>query len=409
MSKSVMKSIARADVAGKRVLVRADLNVPVRDGEITDVTRIERFMPTVKDLLERGAKVIIMSHFGRPKGKNVPDMSLLPVAQKLAHLLKDKHLLNAKVRFAENCIGPAAQKAVGELENGQVALLENLRYHEGEEGNDEAFAKELAQLGDIYVNDAFSCSHRAHASTHAIAWNLPAYVGPSMKAELDALSAALDTPKRPTAAIVGGAKVSTKIPVLTNLAKKMDMLVIGGGMANTFMFAQGQNIGNSLCEPDFADEVHKIFAAAKESGCKILLPIDVVVAEEFKESAHNVTYNSADVAADETGMILDAGPKTVDMYKEHLQQCQTVLWNGPLGAFEIKPFGVATFELAREAAKLSRENGLISVAGGGDTVAALNTAGVSEDFTYISTAGGAFLEWLEGRELPGVVALEIGN
>ena len=402
-----MKSIAKADVAGKRVLVRADLNVPVRDGEITDLTRIERFLPTVKDLLERGAKVIIMSHFGRPKGKNVPSLSLLPVAQKLAHLLKDKHLLNAKVRFAENCIGPAAQKAVGELENGQVALLENLRFHEGEEGNDEAFAKELAQLGDIYVNDAFSCSHRAHASTHAIAWNLPAYVGPSMKAELDALSAALENPKRPTAAIVGGAKVSTKIPVLTNLAKKMDMLVIGGGMANTFMHAQGISIGKSLCEPDFADEVHKIFAAAKESGCKILLPIDVVVADEFKESAHNVTCDASEVSAD--GMILDAGAKTVEMYKEHMATCQTVLWNGPLGAFEIKPFGVGTFELAQEVARLSRENGLISVAGGGDTVAALNTAGVSQDFTYISTAGGAFLEWLEGRELPGVVALEIGN
>jgi phosphoglycerate kinase len=407
MSQSVMKSIAKADVAGKRVLVRADLNVPVRDGKITDTTRIERFLPTVKDLLERGAKVVIMSHFGRPKGKNVPEMSLLPVAQKLAQLLKDKHLLNAKVRFAENCIGPAAQKAVGELENGQVAMLENLRFHEGEEANDEAFAKELAQLGDLYVNDAFSCSHRAHASTHAIAWNLPAYVGPSMKAELDALSAALDNPKRPTAAIVGGAKVSTKIPVLTNLAKKMDMLVIGGGMANTFLFAQGVAIGKSLCEPDFADEVHKINAAAAESGCKILLPIDVVVADEFKEGAHNVTCDISEVAED--GMILDAGPKTVEMYKEHMQTCQTVLWNGPLGAFEMEPFGVGTFELAREAARLSRENGLISVAGGGDTVAALNTAGVSDDFTYISTAGGAFLEWLEGRELPGVVALEIGN
>ncbi len=407
MSKSVMKSIAKADVAGKRVLVRADLNVPVRDGEITDATRIERFLPTVKDLLERGAKVVIMSHFGRPKGKVVPEMSLLPVATKLAHLLKEKHLLNAKVRFAENCIGPAAQKAVGELENGQVALLENLRFHEGEEGNDEAFAKELAQLGDLYVNDAFSCSHRAHASTHAIAWSLPAYVGPSMKAELDALSAALDDPKRPTAAVVGGAKVSTKIPVLTNLTKKMDMLIIGGGMANTFLHAQGVKIGKSLCEPDLADEVHKITAAAAESGCKILLPIDVVVADEFKEGAHNITCDLENINQD--GMILDAGPKTVEMYKEHLQSCQTVLWNGPLGAFEIDPFGVGTFELAREAARLSREKGLISVAGGGDTVAALNTAGVSEDFTYISTAGGAFLEWLEGRELPGVVALEIGN
>ena len=407
MSESGMKSIASADVAGKRVLVRADLNVPIRDGKITDSTRIERFLPTVKDLLERGAKVIVMSHFSRPKGKVVPEMTLLPVATKLAHMLKDRQILNAKVRFAENCIGPAAQTAVDKLENGQVALLENLRFHEGEEANDESFAKELAKLGDLYVNDAFSCSHRAHASTHAIAWALPAYVGPSMKAELDALSAALDDPKRPTCAVVGGAKVSTKIPVLTNLARKMDMLIIGGGMANTFLHAQGVAIGKSLCEPDFADEVHKINAAAAESGCKILLPIDVVVADEFKEGAHNVTCDLDAVA--EEGMILDAGPKTVEMYKEHLQSCKTVLWNGPLGAFEIKPFDVGTFELAREAARLSRENGLISVAGGGDTVAALNDAGVSADFTYISTAGGAFLEWLEGRELPGVVALEIGN
>ena len=253
----------------------------------------------------------------------------------------------------------------------------------------------------------FHARTRAHASTHAIAWTLPAYIGPSMKAELDALSAALENPKRPTAAIVGGAKVSTKIPVLTNLAKKMDMLVIGGGMANTFLHAQGINVGKSLCEPDFADEVHKINAAANESGCKILLPIDVVVADEFKESAHNVTCKLEDV--DPNGMILDAGQETIELYKEHLRTCQTILWNGPLGAFEIKPFGVGTFELAQEAARLSRENGLISVAGGGDTVAALNTAGVSQDFTYISTAGGAFLEWLEGRELPGVVALEIGN
>ena len=402
-----MKSIATADVAGKRVLVRADLNVPMQDGEVSDATRIERFLPTVKDLLERGAKVVIMSHFGRPKGKHVPELSLLPVAQKLAHMLKDMGLLNAKVRFAENCIGPAAQKAVNELENGQVALLENLRFHEGETNNDDAFAKELASLGDFYVNDAFSCSHRAHASTHAIAWSLPAFVGPSMKAELDALHMALDDPKRPTAAVVGGAKVSTKIPVLTNLTKKMDFLIIGGGMANTFLHAQGVNVGKSLCEPDFADEVHKIIAAAAESGCKILLPVDIVVADEFKEGAHNVTCDVSECPDDK--MILDAGPKTVEMYKETMASCKTVLWNGPLGAFEIDPFGVGTFELAREAARLTRENGLVSVAGGGDTVAALNLAGVREDFTYVSTAGGAFLEWLEGRELPGVVALEIGN
>jgi phosphoglycerate kinase len=402
-----MKSIATADVAGKRVLVRADLNVPMKDGEVTDATRIERFLPTVKDLCERGARVVILSHFGRPKGKHVPEMSLLPVAHKIAHLMKDRGFLNYKVRFAENCIGPSAQKAVEELENGQVALLENLRFHEGETENDDAFAKELAVLGDMYVNDAFSCSHRAHASTHAIAWALPAYVGPSMKAELDALDMALGDPKRPTAAVVGGAKVSTKIPVLTNLARKMDMLVIGGGMANTFLHAQGVNIGKSLCEPDLADEVHKINAAAAESGCKILLPIDVVAAEEFREGAHNITCELSEVPSEM--MILDAGPKTVEMYKEQMAGCQTVLWNGPLGAFEIEPFGVGTFELAREAARLTRENGLISVAGGGDTVAALNAAGVSEDFSYISTAGGAFLEWLEGRELPGVVALEIGN
>lgn len=407
MTQSVMKSIAKADVAGKRVLIRADLNVPMKNGEVTDATRIERFLPTVKDLVERGAKVIIMSHFGRPKGKPNAEMSLLPVAQKIAHLLKEKGLLNAKVKFAENCIGPAAQKAVNELENGQVALLENLRFHAEEEKNDEAFAKELAALGDIYVNDAFSCSHRAHASTHAIAWNLPAYAGPSMKAELDALSMALGNPKRPTAAVVGGAKVSTKIPVLSNLVKKMDMLIIGGGMANTFLFAQGVQVGKSLCEPDFAEEVHRINASAAEAGCKILLPTDAVVADEFKAGAHNVVCGIGEVPADK--MILDAGPATVEMYKEHIRTCQTVLWNGPLGAFEIEPFGVGTFELAREVARLTRENGLISVAGGGDTVAALNAAGVADDFTYVSTAGGAFLEWLEGRELPGVVALEIGN
>ncbi len=396
-----MKSIEDVDVEGKRVMVRADLNVPMKDGVVTDATRIERFLPTVKNLTERGAKVIILSHFGRPKGQVEPSFSLYPVTKDLATRLKHN------IVFAENAIGNPAKNAVARLKNGDVAMFENVRFHPGEEADDEEFAEQLAANADIYCNDAFSCSHRAHASTHGLAKKLPAYAGLSMKKELDALNMALSDPERPVAAVVGGAKVSTKIPVLTNLAKRVDLLIIGGGMANTFLHAQGVKVGKSLCEPDFASTVKEITEEAEKSGCRILLPIDVVVAEEFAENAPNQVYELDQVP--ENGMILDCGPKSVAMLKEELNKCKTVLWNGPLGAFEVKPFGEATFALAQEAARLTKEGKLVSVAGGGDTVAALNAAGVSDDFTYVSTAGGAFLEWLEGRELPGVAALEANS
>jgi phosphoglycerate kinase len=403
-----MQAIEDADVSGKRVIVRADLNVPMGDGKVTDATRIDRFLPTLQNLIERKAKVMVMAHFGRPSGgKPEPDFSLLPVTRKLAEILKENNLLAGKVLFAEDCVGTAAQKTMEKLEDGQVAVLENLRFHKGEKANDEEFAKELAALADIYVNDAFSVSHRAHASTHAIASLLPSYAGLSMKAELDALNGALGTPKRPLAAVIGGAKVSTKIPVLTNLTSNVDMLIIGGGMANTFLFANGVNVGKSLCEPDFVDTVKEIYANAEKNGCQILLPSDVVVAEEFKAGAASEVCDTDSVAED--GMILDVGPVSLAELKEAIGKCQTLIWNGPLGAFEIEPFGAGTFELAKEAARLTTEGKLITVAGGGDTVAALNMAGASDDFSYISTAGGAFLEWLEGRELPGVAALELGN
>lgn len=393
-----LKTLDNVDVTGKRVLLRADLNVPAADGRVTDATRIERILPTLRDLTSRGAKVVVISHFGRPKGERKPELSLKPVADKLAELLE-----GIPVRFVEDCIGETARQAVNALANGEVAVLENLRFYVGEEANDPDFAKSLAALGDLYVNDAFSTAHRAHASTAAIADYLPAYAGPLMMAELNALKMALEQPRRPVAAIVGGAKVSTKIPILTNLTTRVNMLVIGGGMANTFLHAQGVNVGKSLCEPDYADTVGKIMSRAAESGCRIVLPVDVVVASEFKEGAHSEVRNVNDVPAD--GMILDIGPCSVEDLKSRLAECRTVLWNGPLGAFEIAPFGEGTFAVAREAARLTRENGLVTVAGGGDTVAALNAASVAGDFTYVSTAGGAFLEWLEGRELPGVAAL----
>lgn len=393
-----LKTLDDVDVAGKRVLVRADLNVPTADGQVSDATRIERVLPNLRDLASRGARVVLMSHFGRPKGQRNPEMSLKPVADKIAELLN-----GIPVRFVDDCIGASAEQAVSALGNGEVAVLENLRFHAGEEANDAGFAQSLAALGDIYVNDAFSTAHRAHASTAAIASHLPAYAGPLMMAELNALKMALEQPRRPVAAIVGGAKVSTKIPVLTNLTAKVNMLVIGGGMANTFLHAQGINVGKSLCEPDHVDTVGKIMSRAAETGCKIVLPVDVVVADEFKEGANNQVCDVSEVPAD--GMILDVGPRSIEDLKARLAECRTVLWNGPLGAFEIAPFGEGTFAAAREAARLTRDTGLVTVAGGGDTVAALNAAGVTDDFTYVSTAGGAFLEWLEGRELPGVAAL----
>ena len=393
-----VKPIENADVAGKRVLIRVDLNVPMANGQVADTTRLERVLPSLKLLSEKRAKVIILSHFGRPKGERHEEMSLKPVATKLGEFLG-----GGEIKFSDDCIGQVASDAVSQLSDGEILVLENLRFHKGEEKNDPEFVKELSCLGDIYVNDAFSAAHRAHASTAGLADKLDAYAGPLLMEEIKALSLALENPSRPVIAIVGGAKVSTKIPVLNNMIERVDKLIIGGGMANTFLFANGYNVGKSLCEPDFAPMVQTITQKAQDIGCEILLPIDVVVADEFKEGANNGVYTLDAVPGD--GMILDAGPETLKLLKEKVASSKTLLWNGPLGAFEINPFGEATFSLAKEAAQLTKAGQLISIAGGGDTVAALNTANVSSDFSYISTAGGAFLEWLEGKELPGIFAL----
>lgn len=394
---SRMRGIEDADVAGKRVLVRADLNVPMKDGQVTDTTRLDRVVPTIRALSERGAKVVVITHFGRPGGKRVPEMTLAPVAAKLAELV------GKPIRFVEDCIGPVAAAGVNAMNDGDVAMLENLRFYAGETKNDPEFVKQLAENGDVYVSDAFSTSHRAHASTEGLGHHMPPYAGPLMMAEISALSSSLDDPKRPVAAIVGGAKVSTKITVLVNLTKKVDVLIIGGGMANTFLYAQGKTVGKSLCEPDFKDTALEILAAADAAGCKIMLPSDVVVADEFKANASNEVVSADDVPAD--SMILDAGPQAIKELEAALEECKTLIWNGPLGAFEMEPFGRATFALAAKAAALSKAGQLVTIGGGGDTVAALNIAGVSDDFTYISTAGGAFLEWMEGKELPGVMVL----
>ena len=391
-----LKTTDGVDVHGKRVLVRCDLNVPVDGGRVTDATRLERLVPGLKALAERGAKVIVLSHFGRPKGID-PSLSLAPIATELGRLL------GQPIAFASDCIGEAAVKAVYALQPGSVAVLENLRFHKGEEKNDPAFAKELAALGDMFVGDAFSTAHRAHASTEGITHFLPSYAGPLLMEEINALRAALDKPQRPTVAVVGGAKVSTKIPVLENLLAKVDKLIIGGGMANTFLHAQGIAVGKSLCEPDFANTALDIIAAAKARGAEIVLPVDAVIAREFKAGAASSVVGIAACPAD--AMILDVGPKSVAHLTNVLSHCHTLLWNGPLGAFEIEPFGAGTFALAKAAATMTKAGTLVSVAGGGDTVAALNMAGVTDDFTYVSTAGGAFLEWLEGRELPGIAAL----
>ena len=391
-----LKTTDGVDVRGKRVLVRCDLNVPVDGGRVTDATRLERLVPGLKALAERGAKVIVLSHFGRPKGID-PSLSLAPIATELGRLV------GQPIAFASNCIGEAAVKAVYALQPGSVAVLENLRFHKGEEKNDPAFAKELAALGDMFVGDAFSTAHRAHASTEGITHFLPSYAGPLLMEEINALRAALDKPQRPTVAVVGGAKVSTKIPVLENLLAKVDKLIIGGGMANTFLHAQGIAVGKSLCEPDFANTALDIIAAAKARGAEIVLPVDAVIAREFKAGAASSVVGIAACPAD--AMILDVGPKSVAHLTNVLSHCHTLLWNGPLGAFEIEPFGAGTFALAKAAATMTKAGTLVSVAGGGDTVAALNMAGVTDDFTYVSTAGGAFLEWLEGRELPGIAAL----
>jgi phosphoglycerate kinase len=385
------------DVKGKRVLVRMDLNVPVKDGIVTDSMRIERQAPTIRDLVRRGAKAILLSHFDRPKGRVVASMSLQPVAAAVSQVLKQP------VGFAKDCIGESAQTAVAKLRDGDVLVLENTRFHAGEEKNDPTFAKAIAELGDIFVNDAFSAAHRAHATTEGIAHLLPAVAGRSMEAELSHLHKALDRPVRPLMAVIGGAKVSTKIELLGNLVRRVDVLLIGGAMANTFLAAGGNPIGKSLYEPDHLETANKILNKALAAGAAVILPCDVVVAEEFTAVAPNRTVELAAVEPDE--MILDVGPKTVEAFAKRLQYVSTLVWNGPLGAFETKPFDRATLAAARQAARRTTEGKLLSVAGGGDTVAALNAAGVTEDFSYVSTAGGAFLEWIEGKTLPGVEAL----
>ena len=392
-----LKTAAGLDLKGKRVLVRADLNVPAKSGKVTDATRLERIVPGLEDLAERGARIIVVSHFGRPKGGPDPQYSLKPVAEKLGELL------GKSIAFAPDCIGEPAAKVVSSLKDGTIAVLENLRFHAGEEKNDPDFAKELAKHGDIFVGDAFATAHRAHASTDAITRLLPSYAGPLLMEEVDALRSVVDRPVRPTAAVIGGAKVSTKIPVLTNLAGKVDKLIIGGGMANTFFLAQGVNVGKSLAEPDFAKTALEIMHAAKEQSCEVVLPADVVVAAKFEAGAPSRVVPVLQTPADE--MILDVGPKAVAHYTDVIGRCKTLLWNGPLGAFEIKPFDAGTVALARTAAELTQAGKLLSVAGGGDTVAALAAAGVEEKFSYVSTAGGAFLEWMEGKTLPGVAAL----
>ena len=388
-------------VKGKRVLVRADLNVPMKHGKVTDTSRIDRQAPTIRELSEKGARVIVLSHFERPKGKVVPSMSLKPIAPALSKAV------GKPAAFADDCVGDKAKAAVKQLKNGDILLLENTRFHAGEEANDPDFAKQLASLGDIYVNDAFSAAHRAHASTEGLAHLLPSAAGRSMQAELEHLNRALGDPVHPVMAVVGGAKVSTKIELLTNLLSKVDVLVIGGAMANTFLAAEGRNVGKSLYEEGELDTARNILTAATDAGTVLILPSDVVVARELKEKARHRTTDVFGVKDDE--MILDVGPATVEEFSRRLLTTATLVWNGPLGAFETPPFDQGTAAAAKAAAARTVEGGLISIVGGGDTVAALNRAGVADEFTYVSTAGGAFLEWLEGKTLPGVAALEQGN
>ena len=391
------KTLDDMELAGKRVLTRVDINVPMQDGQVKDATRIEKIAPTVRDILAAGGTPILLAHFGRPKGERVDGMSLRHLVPAL------EHHLSAPVLFVADCVGPAAAAAIGAAGTGQVVLLENTRFHKAEELNDTDFADQLAALGDIYCNDAFSAAHRAHASTEGVARRLPACAGRLMQAELSALEAALATPKRPVVAVVGGAKVSTKLELLGNLVAKVDYLVIGGGMANTFLAAQGVDVGKSLAEHDMTGTATDIMAKAAGENCKIILPRDVVVAREFAAYAANETVAADACPAD--AMILDAGPESVAQITDVFKLANTLIWNGPLGAFEIEPFDRATNAAAAAAAQLSQAGDLISVAGGGDTVAALNKADAADKFTYISTAGGAFLEWMEGKTLPGVAAL----
>ncbi len=394
---SGFRTLDSAELKGKRVLVRVDVNVPMEKGRVTDTTRLERILPTLNEISQKGGKVIMLAHFGRPKGAPNPDFSLKPVAEAMAGLI------GKPVGFAEDCIGEKAAAAVAKMADGDLLLLENTRFHKGEEKNDPALVAQMAELGDVYVNDAFSSAHRAHASTEGLAHKMPAFCGRAMQAELEALSKALENPARPLAAVVGGAKVSTKLELLGNLTKKVDFLIIGGGMANTFLAAQGKKVGKSLCEYEMLDTAREIMKNATANKCQIVLPSDAVVATEFKAHAPSHVVSVDHVGEGE--MILDAGPRSVTEVENILGAIKTLVWNGPFGAFELEPFDAATNAVARAAARLTGEGKLTSVAGGGDTVAALNHAGVGEKFTYVSTAGGAFLEWLEGKVLPGVEAL----
>ncbi len=392
------RTLDDVDVKGKRVLLRVDLNVPMENGRVTDATRLERVAPTITEIAGKGGKVILLAHFGRPKGRD-PRESLKPVAEALAKVIK------MPVAFAEDCVGEPAAKAIAAMKDGDILCLENTRFHKGEEKNDPAFVAELARLGDIWVNDAFSAAHRAHASTEGLGHKLPAYAGRTMQAELDALGKALEAPTKPVIAIIGGAKVSTKIDLLENLVKKVDALVIGGGMANTFLHAQGVAVGKSLAEKDLAATALRILEKAYAANCAIILPVDAVVAFHFAANAPSHAYGLDAIPGD--GMILDVGPQSVARIHAAIDDAATLVWNGPLGAFEMPPFDRGTVVAARQAAERTRAKKLISVAGGGDTVAALNQAGVGGDFSYVSTAGGAFLEWMEGKPLPGVEVLKI--
>ncbi|WP_447909025.1 phosphoglycerate kinase [Brevundimonas bullata] len=388
-----------ADLSGQTALVRVDFNVPMEDGKVSDDTRLKAALPTIHRLREAGAKVVLLAHFDRPKGERVPAMSLRPVVEPL------ELLLHGPVRFADDCVGDEAKAAVADLDAGGVLLLENVRFHKGEEKNDPAFAAQLAELGDLYVNDAFSAAHRAHASTEGLARLLPAYAGCAMARELSALDAALGNPQKPVIGIVGGAKVSTKLDLLKNLVAKLDYLAIGGGMANTFLHAQGVDVGGSLCEKDLAETALEIIEEARQKGCELLLPVDVVVAKTVKPGVESGVRALDRIAADD--LILDAGPETVARLARAMDLSKTLIWNGPLGVFEVPPFDKATVAAAKHAAELAHAGKLVAVAGGGDTVAALNHAGTADDMTFVSTAGGAFLEWMEGKVLPGVEALRV--
>lgn len=395
---TAFRTLDRVDVKGKRILMRVDLNVPVENGVVTDSTRIERVAPAITEIADKGAKVILLSHFGRPKGRD-PTQSLKPVAAEVARIIK------RPIKFADDCIGEPAEQAVDAMKPGEILCLENTRFHAGEEKNDPVFVAELAKLGDIWVNDAFSAAHRAHASTEGLGHKLPAYAGRTMQAELEALAKALENPQRPLVAIVGGAKISTKLDLLGNLLDKVNALIIGGAMANTFLLAQGKNVGKSLVETDLVSTAREIMDKAKAGKREIILPVDVVVAEKFEAHASSRVVDAGKVGV--TDMILDIGPRSIEQVISVLARAKTLVWNGPFGAFEMEPFDNGTAEVAEAVAELTAAGKLVSVAGGGDTVAALNVAGVADRLTYVSAAGGAFLEWLEGKRLPGVEVLRV--